>query len=59
MKSDLETILYFVYFGKEIDDAKVKKWINNKKNKFPLSWKILNFREFQKELDKYYPYKAI
>ncbi len=59
IKSNSRLIVYFIYFGKNINDADIISWINKKTNKFPINWIILNFKEFQEELKKYSSYKAI
>lgn len=50
--------LYFIYFGNSINKSKVENWINNKKNKFPKNWNILDIDEFKKELISYTSFRA-
>jgi hypothetical protein len=51
--------LYFIYFGQDINQEKLLYWKENKKNKFPENWEIINVNDFNKELTKYSSYKAL
>lgn len=54
-----EDILYFVYFGDNIEKDRIVKWAQKRKIKPFKNWLIMSFEEFKKEIEKYQAYKAI
>jgi hypothetical protein len=51
--------LYFVYFGDNINDGRIKKWQTNRKNKFPVNWKIMNIEEFKKDISRFESFRVM
>lgn len=59
LKSNIRDILYFIYFGDNVNQDRIKKWQEKRKNKLPSNWKIMNLEDFKKELADYTSFKAI
>lgn len=58
-KLNAQEIIYFVYFGKNIDKNKINNWIDNKRNELPKTWKVVDLDEFKDSLSAYVPYRAV